>query len=181
MDRLGDHYDRFCLERLGGHTMTPSMDIRITRGLEDFAPIQRLRYEILRQPLHQDFESARFPGDELESTVHFSANREVELVGCATLVETSSTQQRLYQLRGMAVRTDLQRVGIGGQLLDSIHRWIQDIHAETWCNARESAVPFYQKHGWVTEGTIFEVPGIGPHMKMRYRVPRSIRAFREAD
>lgn len=150
--------------------MALSVDICITKGLEHFEPIQALRYQVLRQPLNQNFDSARFPGDELESTVHFSANLDGALVGCATLVETNSTQ-RLYQLRGMAVRSDLQLAGIGGQLLDSIHRWIGEVHGEIWCNARESAIPFYEKHGWVSEGSIFEVPGIGPHIKMQYRGP----------
>ena len=93
------------------------------------------------------------------------------------------------QLRGMAVLQSYQglgshrkanndgeceynernsRIGVGGELLNYVHRMAKLQGWELWCNARESAVSFYAKHGWRAEGEPFEIPKIGPHYVMRW-------------
>ncbi|MFN9985537.1 MAG: GNAT family N-acetyltransferase [Pirellula sp.] len=60
------------------------------------------------------------------------------------------------------------RVGVGGELLNYVHRMAKLHGWELWCNARESAVSFYAKYGWRVEGEPFEIPKIGPHYVMRW-------------
>lgn len=61
-----------------------------------------------------------------------------------------------------------RRTGVGGELLNYVHRLAKTHRWELWCNARESAVSFYAKYGWLVEGTPFEIPKIGPHYVMRW-------------
>ena len=68
-----------------------------------------------------------------------------------------------WQLRGMAVVPGLQGEGIGSSLLTAVHR---DVGEGLWCNARERAVPFYQRHGWIIVSEPFDVGTIGPHRRM---------------
>jgi predicted GNAT family N-acyltransferase len=35
-----------------------------------------------------------------------------------------------------------------------------------WCNARLSAVRFYEKLGFETRGDEFDIPDVGPHVVM---------------
>jgi len=77
---------------------------------------------------------------------------------------------RLVQLRGMAVLESWQGKGCGGRLLELVYGWAQDENWELWCNARSAAVPFYAKYGWVAEGDSFDIPNIGAHYVMRWRV-----------
>ncbi|MBM3964704.1 MAG: GNAT family N-acetyltransferase [Planctomycetes bacterium] len=58
------------------------------------------------------------------------------------------------------------RTGVGGELLNYVHRMAKTHRWELWCNARESAVSFYAKYGWFVEGKPLDIPKIGPHYKM---------------
>jgi hypothetical protein len=35
-----------------------------------------------------------------------------------------------------------------------------------------SAIRFYQKHGWLTDSDIFDIPTAGPHRKMFKRISK---------
>lgn len=92
------------------------------------------------------------------------------VVGCASFMEALHEDGPLtWQLRGMATRRDLQRRGIGSDLLTAA---VPALHTEfgerpVWCNARCSAVGFYQRHGWQVVSAVFDVPDVGPHVRMR--------------
>ena len=136
-----------------------------------------LRHRILRAGLPR--ESARFEGDEAETTLHFAAvmvepsgQARRQAVGCLSLMLNSFLAETAWQLRGMAVEEAHQGRGLGRELL---------AHAEEaaasendagwlWCNARLPAAGFYQKHGWRTVSEVFEIPTAGPHVKMSKRL-----------
>jgi len=59
-------------------------------------------------------------------------------------------------------------IGVGGELLNYVHRMAEHQGWELWCNARETAVSFYAKYGWRVDGKPFEIPRIGPHYVMRW-------------
>ncbi|MFZ2957972.1 MAG: GNAT family N-acetyltransferase [Candidatus Ozemobacteraceae bacterium] len=76
-----------------------------------------------------------------------------------------------WQLRGMAVSASYQGGGIGRSLL---HYAETELAAASpvrlwWCNARVSALPFYQKLGWTIASGEFSVDGIGLHRKLLFR------------
>lgn len=149
--------------------------LRIIPGPECPVDLWDLRFEVLREPLGGDPASARFAGDDLPTTHHFTAWEGERMVGCASLMlSTQSLPDDLpshagdwYQLRGMAVSDALQGTGVGRRLLQSIDAWTS--HHPTlrlWCNAREEAIPFYEKNEWERIGKIFPIPKVGPHLRM---------------
>jgi GNAT superfamily N-acetyltransferase len=136
-----------------------------------------LRHRILRAGLPP--ESARFEGDETETTLHLAAftvepsdGAGHQAVGCLSLMLNSFQAEPAWQLRGMAVDEAHQRRGLGRELLaraeavaasESQVGWL-------WCNARVPAAGFYQKHGWAIVSEVFEIPTAGPHVKMSKRL-----------
>ena len=76
-----------------------------------------------------------------------------------------------YQLRGMAVEVEQQRKGVGQLLLQSACKLLKDADTSVlWCNAREVAVDFYKKQGFVVISAKFEIPNIGAHYVMSYNI-----------
>ncbi len=153
--------------------MTAEIEIRRV-GVEK---ILDLRHRILRAGLPP--ESARFEGDEAETTLHFAAygldaSRRVggQVVGCLSLMLNSFEGEPAWQLRGMAVEEGLQQRGLGRQLLTHAEAAAEaeDRAGLLWCNARVPAAGFYQKQGWAIVSDAFEIPTAGPHVKMRKRL-----------
>lgn len=138
----------------------------------DLEAIFDLRHHILRQGLPKD--EAIFIGDEESTTYHFGAywqdptgNPIGNILGCATFILNVWEQKPAYQLRGMATHTEFQGHGIGKELLITAETIIiheTNIH-EFWCNARQSAIGFYEKLGWSIESDLFLLRN-EPHVKM---------------
>lgn len=133
-----------------------------------------LRHRVLRAGLPA--ESARFDGDLEPATTHLAAiDRSTgDVLGCCSLVRRpwEASGDAAWQLRGMAVEPELQRSGIGSRLLetvDDVAHWSGHSHL-LWCNAREPAVKFYERHGWERVGSRFDIPTAGPHFKMTRRL-----------
>jgi len=151
------------------------MLIRIdeSRGLERIGPVRQVRFEVLRKPLGMGFDATLFSGDEDLQTRHVVAFRDTEPIGCLTLMppELRSGIAARVQLRGMAVLQAWQGSGIGHQLLDYVAQLAESQGWELWCNARLSAVPFYQASRWCIVGDEFDISGIGPHYRMEWRSP----------
>src|SRR5439155_12731741 len=84
----------------------------LTYRLAGIEEILVLRHAILRNGL--PIETARFAGDEAESSYHAGAFTEGgRCVGCATLHRDEHEGSAAYRLRGMAVAQDVQGQGIG--------------------------------------------------------------------
>jgi predicted GNAT family N-acyltransferase len=137
------------------------------------AETRPLRQEILRP--HQRIEDLVYDGDHAPETKHFGAFQERNLVGIASIYcdppgPTGSAprdRSRCFRLRGMAVRPELRGTGIGGLLLEACLAHIRKQGgAYFWCNARLTAQRFYENHGFIARGEVFELPGIGPHVFM---------------
>jgi GNAT superfamily N-acetyltransferase len=68
----------------------------------------------------------------------------------------------------MAVAPEMQGRGVGSALLafaEAQMRVGRPVRA-FWCNARTGAVRFYERHGWQAVGNVFEIEGVGPHLRM---------------
>lgn len=130
--------------------------------------VRPLRGRVLRpQAPHE----VSWPGDDEAGVFHLAAFDGGEVVGVASLYPRPwppGGAEGDWQLRGMAVAPQRQRGGVGAALLLAM---VAEVRARggrrLWCNARTSAVGFYEKHGLARFGAEFEVQGVGPHFLMQ--------------
>ena len=128
-----------------------------------------VRWPILRSGLPR--ESAAFDGDEDSATVHlggFHANR---LAGVASIYRATFPPQpdlkETWQLRGMATLPEVRGLGLGRALLEACEQTARTSGGSLlWCNARVHAATFYARHGWQQVGDEFDIPTVGPHIRM---------------
>lgn len=130
-----------------------------------------LRHRVLREGLPA--EKAHFDGDDELNTWHFALclnEQPVEdysIVACVSYMLRPYNKKSAWQLRGMAVEPKAQGHGRGALLLESSLPVVEkDYPLPFWCNARVSAIPFYEKHGWSTVGEAFQIEDAGPHKVM---------------
>ena len=132
--------------------------------------ILALRHAVLRPG--RPIDTAFFEGDDDETTVHVGAFAGSLLVGCATVMRRPLDGEEALQLRGMATAPDRMGRGIGRAVL----RFVEEDLAHSmgvrllWCNARTSASGFYAGAGWRLASAAFEVPDVGPHVRMLRRL-----------
>jgi GNAT superfamily N-acetyltransferase len=125
-----------------------------------------LRYRVLREPLGLPKSAAAFAGDDAPDALHLIAVAENgTVIGCATVL---SDGKSALQLRGMAVDEGWQGHGVGRAILEAVYADARARKKSLWCNARLSAEAFYARNGWVSEGDVFDVPGVGPHTVMHW-------------
>jgi GNAT superfamily N-acetyltransferase len=135
--------------------------------------ILSLRHAVLRPGRALD--TASFDGDADPTTIHVVACDGPDIVGCATIMRRPFEREDAAQLRGMATSPTHTRRGVGTAVL----RFVETLVADewrlplAWCNARLSAVRFYEHAGWEVVSSTFDVPDVGPHVGMtrRLRVP----------
>lgn len=139
-------------------------EIRELKSAEDRAALHDLRGRILRPG--RPPEASRFPDDDAPTTVHLGVFIGGRCVGIASLYATDG-----LQLRGMAVEPEMQGRGVGAALVRRCQQNARERGQDLWCNARETAVGFYERLGWVIDGDRFPVPDVGPHYIMRWRRP----------
>jgi predicted GNAT family N-acyltransferase len=113
-----------------------------------------LRRAVLRTGTPND--EVVFDGDELESTFHLGLRVDGEVVAISTWVERPYPDRpgdRAFQIRGMATVDARRGEGLGERLLDAgIERCRRDGAALVWARARDTALAFYVRHGFVTVG-----------------------------
>lgn len=142
---------------------TPVTDLRFASVPRD--QVLDLRHQVLRP--HESREACRFDTDELPGCQHFAAFLEDRLVAIATVFP--EPLERLggisaVRLRGMACVPELQGQGIGSRLLQfALDEARRAGYGIFWCNARLSAISFYQNLGFDPVGETFQLAGIGPH------------------
>lgn len=126
-----------------------------------------LRSAILRP--QQPAGKSIYPKDDAPDTLHLGAYLDGELVGVASVYNeppSSETGDAAWRLRGMAIKTDVQRKGCGRALLERCIDEVRERGAtRLWCNARTTAVGFYQALGFSVQGKEFARDGY-PHVMM---------------
>ena len=143
---------------------TDQITIKRLQTEPEIAALRVLRGQVLRA--NQPPEAAFYPDDFNDTTYHIGAldNETGRIIGIATLLPNKG-----IQLRGMAVASDGQKTGIGRRIVEAAILYALSQNAPLWCNARASAMGFYEKMGWIAEGDEFNVPNVGPHFVMRWR------------
>ncbi len=142
---------------------TPRLVFREPISVEE---ILDLRGRVLRK--NTPGVSGGFPEDNLPTSRHFEALSAGKAVACLTFIKSSWEGKDAWQLRGMAVDETFHGKGIGRALLEYSIRELKTVSDVNlfWCNARVSAIGFYEKMGWRVASEEFTIEPIGPHRKM---------------
>jgi GNAT superfamily N-acetyltransferase len=130
-----------------------------------------VRNPVLRPNL--PVETCHFEGDNDPTTAHFGFYQEEKLIGIISVFQKHNkiwSNYKQIQIRGMAVLEDFQKNGIGEALIKYVTALSVENGVELiWFNARKNAVPFYDKLGFYSFGSAFEIDGVGTHFLM-YRL-----------
>jgi predicted GNAT family N-acyltransferase len=125
-----------------------------------------LRDEVLRAPLGLSLydEDLSGEGAQLHFGLFDSGN---VLRACLIAVPVSAEE---FKLRQMAVKTDCQGQGLGRRILNDLEKFLEKQGVVVFSlHARQSAIGFYEKSGYVMSGGEFLEVGI-PHVKMVKRI-----------
>ncbi|MFN9109332.1 MAG: GNAT family N-acetyltransferase [Bacteroidota bacterium] len=121
----------------------------------------QLRLDILRKPI-----GLSFTIDELKNEkndILLGAFEEDHILACCVLTPENENS---IQLRQMAVQNNIQGKGVGATLLRFAENVARDRgYSYMMMHARDSAVRFYEKHGYQVDGESFFEVTI-PHYKM---------------
>jgi predicted GNAT family N-acyltransferase len=133
----------------------------IDYGTPEYSASVALRQEVLRTPLGLVFTTEKL--EKEAHHIHLVGFSDDKLIATASLVP----EQSFCKMRQVAVSTSMQGLGIGSKLVDfceshAIEKGYKSIH----CHARDYAVPFYTKKGYIPEGEYFTELNI-PHLHMR--------------
>lgn len=112
-----------------------------------------LRLEVLRGDTPS--KSVSFAEDDAPGTVHLGVRVGDALVAISTWIPRPHHDEPAVQLRGMAIAPDLQGRGVGAMLLEAGCERAAAIAPLVWARARDTALAFYLRHGFVVEGDGF--------------------------
>lgn len=131
-----------------------------------------LRLKVLRHGGTE--EDVHFANDRLVGAFHLGVHIGAHLIGVGSFypeAHPALTGWKQYRLRGMASHPDFQGQGAGGRLLRFAMEHLSAQHADVlWCNARVKAVAFYEREGFMREGPLFDISGIGGHYLMHLKL-----------
>lgn len=123
-----------------------------------------LREVVLRKPL-----GLRFFPEELEKEkdhIHIVGIRGDEVVATTVLVPEGDA----CKMQRVVVKSELQNQGIGIKMMRFCEKGAsQRGFKEIYCHARDTAVQFYLKNHYVSDGDYFLEDTI-PHLKMRKKL-----------
>ena len=121
----------------------------------------QLREEVLRAPLGLTISPQQFADEE--SQLRFGVTKGNQLIACLLGVPLSET---LIKLRQMAVRPNLQGGGVGTFLVENTEcALVEKGFRLIELNARKTAIEFYRRLGYETQGDEFIEVTIA-HVKM---------------
>lgn len=134
---------------------------------ESAMDLRSLRFLVL-WPHKQSEEECLLDIDFAIDTAHFSVRNEQQMVvSCCTIVKESRVVDEKvceYRLRAMATHPSVRGEGLGKRVLEFAMSHYPNQHF--WCDARQVAMPFYEKCGWQVYSSVYEIPQIGPHFLM---------------
>ncbi|WP_297431077.1 GNAT family N-acetyltransferase [Sulfurimonas sp.] len=127
-----------------------------------------VRLNVLRP--HQSISDCQYDGDTDELTKHFGAYLDNKLIGIVSIYKSKIKHiddKNCWQIRAMAIIKNIRKKGYASSLLKVAETYALKNGANyIWCNARISAIGFYEKHNYKLYGDEFNVKDIGPHYIM---------------
>lgn len=144
------------------------MNIKKISSIETYP----VRHEVLRKG--KPIETCQFKGDDDEYTTHFGFFLEDKLVGIISIFKENNIlfpESIQFQIRGMAVLEEFQGKGLGAELVKKAENHCLNFNTNLiWFNARENAVPFYEKLNYKIIGDSFLIPDVGIHFVMYKKI-----------
>ena len=132
-------------------------------SLDEAKPV---RIDVLRRGTPA--RDADYDGDDDPRAVHIGAEKNGRIVATSTWLVVpwqGDDTVSAVQLRGMAVLDEMQNTGVGRALIDAGVAHARALGARyVWAKARDSAIYFYERCGFVVVGEQFMEPASGmPH------------------
>lgn len=138
------------------------MDIRIIQW-QQALPV---RHQVLWPQKSPEF--CKVAGDE--SATHYGVFMDGLLVSVASVYIEMSAANKRARLRKFATLVSHQGRGIGSALITYIIEHLKNIGIETfWCDARKTALGFYQRFDMQVQGDEFDKSGV-LYFKMQVRL-----------
>ena len=138
----------------------------------DAAVVRPLRLRVLR--IGGSAADAVWPGDDAPGAGHFAVRDGAAVVAVASVVpEAHPVEPRAgdWRLRGMATEDAFRGRGLGAELARAcVAHAREQGAARVWLQARPAAVGLYSRAGFVTDSDVFQVPGLGPHIRMVFEL-----------
>ena len=107
--------------------------------------------------------------DDDQRAIHALAQLNAQPIGTARLVDLGYDQA---QIGRMAVLDQFRGQGIGQQILQKLILYAQEKGiASLVLHSQVSAIPFYEKMGFIAQGPIYDEAGI-PHRNMMLILPK---------
>lgn len=133
----------------------------ITYGSKEYSEMVELRYLILRKPLGLNFTEEYLAKEKNDFLCVCIENDKI--IGACILTPIDN---KIIQLRQMAVANEHQGKGIGKKLIDFAEQTaITGGFDKITLHARKTAVPFYEKLNYIVIGDEFTEVGI-LHLEM---------------
>lgn len=123
-------------------------------SIEQITP--RLTWQLRRDILYPNQQKHEMEMEEDNHGYHFGGFMDNRLIAVVSLFK----HEHDWQLRKFAVADTMQNQGIGTLLLNYITVFVENEGGKhLWCNARLSAVGFYNKQGYSAIGEVFHKNG----------------------
>jgi predicted GNAT family N-acyltransferase len=133
----------------------------VAHGSPEYWMTILLRYKILRHPLKFTFKMEDLKNEKAD--VHNALFENDVIVACQIFTPISNATLKIRQV---AVDETFQRKGFGKILQQFSEKYaLENGYEKIVCNARKTAVPFYEKQGFKKIGEEFIEVGI-PHFYM---------------
>jgi N-acetylglutamate synthase-like GNAT family acetyltransferase len=130
-------------------------------GTKEYQQMIHLRYEILRKPLGLQFDQEEL--EKEKEDVLIGAFDDDRILGCCLLTRVND---KTIRLRQMAVPNNMQGKGMGRALMVFAENIARDYgYKKLIMHARITAVEFFEKQGYFSNGEEFEEVTI-PHIIM---------------
>ena len=132
----------------------------VAHASPEYNALVELRRDVLRRPLGLDYTAAQLAAED--GQLHLGAWDGERAVGCLALLMGAGEAR----MRQVAVASDAQRRGVGRLLVvESETAARRRGAARMTLHARQSAVAFYERLGYRSEGEPFTEVGL-PHRSM---------------
>lgn len=132
----------------------------IDHNTPEYEQMVKLRLEILRKPLGLSFTKEEL--DKEKEDILIAAFEEELILGCCLL---TNTEPGTVRLRQMAVPGNMQRKGIGRQMIQFAENVARDYgYKKITMHARDTAIGFYEKFGYKLQGSEFVEVSLPHHV-----------------